>query len=44
MIAMLDHSEIDIEISSTGMETIEFNDYREISEDDEDTNSMLAMM
>ena len=43
MIAMLDCSEIDAEISNTGVETADFNDYREISRDDGDANGMLAI-
>jgi len=31
-----------MEVSSTGMETTEFNNYKEMSEDDRDTNGMLA--
>ena len=34
MIAMLDHSKIDIEISDTSMEITDSNNYREISRDD----------
>ena len=34
MIAMLDHSKIDIEISDTGMEITDSNNYREVSRDD----------
>jgi len=44
IIAMLGCSEIDMEISNTGIETTDSNDCRKISRDDEDTNSMLAMM
>jgi len=43
IIAMLDYSEIDAKISNTGVETADFNDYREISRDDRDANGMLAM-
>jgi len=42
MIVMLDHSEIDIEVSDAGMETADFNNCREMSRDDRDINSMLA--
>ena len=42
MIAMLGHWEINMEVSSTGIETTEFNNYKEMSEDDRDTNGMLA--
>jgi len=43
MIAMLGCSEIDTEISNTDVKTADFNDYREISRDDGDANSMLAV-
>ena len=42
IIAMLGHSEIDMEVSDAGMETIESDDCREISRDDRDTNSVLV--
>ena len=35
---------VDMKVSDTGIETIGLNDYREISEDNGDTNSMLAIM
>ena len=44
MIAMLDCSEINIEVSNSGVETAESDDYREMSEDDGDTNGMLTIM
>ena len=44
MIAMLDHWEINMEVSSAGMKTIEFNNYREMSEDNGDTNGILTMI
>jgi len=47
MIAMLGHSEINMEVSDAGMEAVESNDYREVSRndvDDGDANSMLATM
>ena len=44
MIAILGYSEINMEVSDTGMETIDFNDCREMSRDDGDTNGMLTMM
>jgi len=44
MIAMLGHSEIDIEVSDVGMETMESSDCREVSEDDRDTSSVLVIM
>ena len=40
MIAILGHLEIDTEVLDTDMET---NNCREISEDDRDANSVLAM-
>ena len=39
---MLGHSEIDMEVSDAGMETIESDDCREVSRDDRDTNGILA--
>ena len=42
MIVMLDCSEIDTEILDTDIETTEFNDYREVSGDNRDTNNVLA--
>jgi len=44
MIAMLGHSEINPEISDAGIETMEFNDCREVSRDNRDANGMLTMM
>jgi len=43
-IAMLGHSEIDIEISDVGMETTDSDDCREMSRDDGDANGILAIM
>ena len=43
MIAMLGHSEIDMEVSDAGMKTMESEDCREVSRDHEDANSVLAM-
>ena len=43
MITMLDCLEIDTEISNINMKTVGFNNYREVSEDDEDANSVLAL-
>ncbi len=40
---MLGHSEVDMKISSTGMETMEFDDYKEMLEDNKDANRMLAI-
>ena len=44
MIVMLDHSELDMEVSDAGMETVESDDCREMSKKDRDTNSVLAMI
>ena len=43
MIVMLGHSELDMEVSDTGMETVESNDYRGVSRKNGDINSILAM-
>jgi len=42
MIAMLGHSEIDIDISDRDMETAESDDCRGMSRDGRDVNSVLA--
>jgi len=42
IIVMLEHSEIDMKISSVGMKTIESDNCREMLGDDRDTNRMLA--
>ena len=42
MIATLGHSELDMEVSDAGMETMESNDCREMSRSDKDANGMLA--
>ena len=44
MIAMLGHWEIDMEVSSAGMKTIEFNNYREMSGDNGDANGILTII
>ena len=44
MIVILDHLEIDIEISGADMKTIKSNDCREISGDEKDTNGVLAII
>jgi len=44
MIAMLGCSELNTEVSNTGMETTEFNDYRGISRKNRDTNGILTTM
>jgi len=42
MIAMLGRLELDTEVSDTGMETVESDDYRGVSKKDRDVNSVLA--
>ena len=42
MIAMLGCSELDIEVSDVGMETMESDDCRGLSKDDRDINYILA--
>ena len=42
MIVMLDCSEVDMEVSDTGMETVESSGCREVSGDDGDANGVLA--
>ena len=42
IIAMLDHSKVNTEISDVGMKTTESNNCREVLKDDEDTNNVLA--
>ena len=44
MIVMLDCSELDIEVSDTGMETMEFDNCREVSRKDGNANGVLAVM
>ena len=44
MIAMLGRSELDMEVSDVGMETMESNDCRGVSKKDRDANGMLATM
>jgi len=43
IIVMLDCSEIDMEVSDAGMETVKSNDCKGVSEDNRDANGMLAM-
>ena len=43
MIIMLDHSELDTEVSDAGMETTESNDCRVVSKKDGNANGVLAM-
>ena len=43
MIAMLGHSELDMEVSDASMETTESNDCRGVSKKDRDANGILAM-
>ena len=42
MIVMLDCSEVDMEVSDTGTETVESSGCREVSGDDGDANGVLA--
>ena len=44
MIAMLDHSEVDPKISDANIETVEFNDCRELLENYTDANSVFAVI
>ena len=44
MIMMLSHSELDIEISDTGMGAMDSNNCKGMLRNDRDINSMLAMM
>ena len=43
MIVMLDYWKLDIEISDTGIETIESDNCRRLLRDNRDTNGVLAM-
>jgi len=43
MIAILGCSETDIEVSNADMETVDSDDCREVSRDNEDANDMLAV-
>ena len=42
MIVMLDHLELDTEVSDTDMKTVESDDYRGMSRKNGDTNGILA--
>ena len=44
IIAMLGHSELDIEVLDVGMETMESDDCRGMSRNNRDANGVLAMM
>jgi len=44
MITMLDHSKVNTEVLYANIETVEFDDCREVSEDNRDINSVLATM
>ena len=44
IIAMLGHSELDMEVSDTGMETAESDDCRGVSKKDRNANGVLAAM
>ena len=43
-IVMLGYSELDIKVSDAGIETMESDDFREVSKKDGDANGILAMM
>ena len=43
MIVILSHLEVNMEVLSTSMGTMRFDDCRELSGDDGDINDMLAM-
>jgi len=43
MIAMLGHSELDMEVSDAGMKTMESDDCREVSRKNGDANGVLAV-
>ena len=44
MIVMLGYLKLDIEVSDTGMETMESNDCRGVSKKDRDANGVLAVI
>ena len=44
MIAMLDHLELDTEVSNAGMETVRSNDCKGMSRKNGDANGILAMI
>jgi len=44
MIAIIGHSELDMEVLDAGVETMESNDCREMSGKNRDTNGVLATM
>ena len=44
MITILDHLELDTEISDTSMKTVESDNYREMSRNDRNVNGMLVLM
>ena len=44
MIAMLDHLELDMEVSDVDIETMESDDCRGVSRKDRDANGVLAAM
>ena len=44
IITMLGCSEVDMKVSDTGIETVESDSYREMSEYNRDANSVLAIM
>jgi len=44
IIVMLDYLEIDMKVSDTDMETADSNNCKEVLENDEDANGVLAIM
>ena len=44
MIAMLDHSELDMEVSDAGMETTESDNCRGVSKKNRDANGVLGVI
>ena len=44
MIVMLGCSELDMEVSDVGIETVESDDYRGVSKKNRDINNVLAVM
>ena len=44
MMAMLDYSEINIEVSDVGIKTVKSDNCKEVLKDDEDANGMLVII
>ena len=44
IIAMLDHLEVDLEVSDAGIETMESNDCRRVLGNDRNANGVLAII